>query len=124
MNKKILIIEDEIGLQTSLVASLKDLGLEPVSAFNGEDGLKALQNDPSFGLVVLDLILPRKHGIEVLEEMRNNPKTKNIPVAILTNIEDARMIQHAFELGVVAYLVKVNYDAKDIAERLLKVLSA
>ena len=124
MNKKILIIEDEAGLQTSLVASLKGLGLEPFSAFNGEDGLKALQNDPSFGLVVLDLILPRKHGIEVLEEMRKNSKTKDIPVAILTNIEDAKMIQRAFELGAAAYLVKVNYDAKDIAERLLKLLPA
>jgi len=124
MNKKILIIEDEIGLQTSLVASLKSLGLESVSAFNGEDGLKALQSDPSFDLVVLDLILPRKHGIEVLEEMRKNPKTKDIPVAILTNIEDAKMIQRAFELGAAAYLVKVNYDAKDIAERLLKLLPA
>jgi len=124
MNKKILIIEDEVGLQTSLVASLKGLGLEPVSVFNGEDGLKALQSDPSFDLVVLDLILPKKHGIEVLEEMRKNPKTRDIPVAILTNIEDAKMIQRAFELGVAAYLVKVNYDVKDIAERLLKLLSA
>ena len=105
MAKKILFIEDEPDLQKTLGDLLTKEGYEVISALDGETGLRLAQTQTP-DLIILDLILPRVHGFEVLKALKDNEETKNIPVIILTNLEDMADIEQALELGAKTYLVK------------------
>lgn len=122
MTKRALLIEDDQALHAALSGALKERGFMVQGASDGEEGLRMIKNNPLPDLVILDLILPKKSGLEMLEEIRKDLKTHNLPVAILTNIDDPQMVQRAMELGVVAYLLKVNYEVSDIVDRLVKIL--
>lgn len=115
--KKILIIEDESSLQKSLGESLTQEGYKIIAALNGEIGLKmAAKEKPD--LVLLDLILPKINGFDVLKTLKNNPETKSIPVIVLTNLEDMRDIERVLELGATTYLVKANYSLEEITDKI------
>ncbi len=115
--KKILIIEDEQVLQKTLEKFLIDEGYNLVSATDGEIGLKLARTQKP-NLIMLDLILPKLNGFEVLKELKANKETKNIPVIILTNLETMDDINKALELGATTYLVKVNYKLEEIVEKI------
>jgi len=119
--KKILFIEDESALQKTLSDYLKKEGYEVVSALDGESGLRLAQTQKP-DLILLDLILPKMDGFEVLRKLMENPETKEIPVIILTNLERMEDIGRALELGAKTYLVKANYTLKEVAEKVKKVL--
>lgn len=117
--KKILLIEDEAALQKTIGNSLIERGYEIIGALDGEEGLQLAQ-ETSPDLILLDLILPKKHGLDVLEALRNTEKGKNIPVIILTNIENISDIERAIELGAKTYLIKGNYSLQEILEKIEK----
>lgn len=117
--KKILLIEDEAALQKTIGNSLIERGYEIIGALDGEEGLQLAQ-ETSPDLILLDLILPKKHGLDVLEALRNTEKGKNIPVIILTNIENISDIERAIELGARTYLIKGNYSLQEILEKIEK----
>ena len=95
--QKILIIEDDRALQSALMEMLSQEGYETISAYDGQEGMeKAEAENPD--LILLDLILPKKDGFEVLAEIKNSP-SKNIPVLILTNLEEIDNVQKALDLG-------------------------
>ncbi len=121
MAKKILFIEDESALQKSLGDLLREKGIEVISAVDGKTGLR-LAKESLPDLILLDLILPRMHGLEVLKELKEDEKTKDIPVIILTNLENINDIEKAIELGATTYLVKANYSLEEIAEKVKKAL--
>ena len=115
--KKILFIEDEFSLQKTLGEFLRKNGYEVISALDGETGLRvAKEKLPD--LILLDLILPRKHGLDVLKDLKNDKKTKDIPVIILTNLESLEGVQKAIELGATTYLVKANYSLEEVVEKI------
>jgi len=115
--KKILFIEDEFSLQKTLGEFLRKNGYEVISALDGETGLRvAKEKLPD--LILLDLILPRKHGLDVLKDLKNDKKTKDIPVIILTNLESLEDVQKAIELGATTYLVKANYSLEEVVEKI------
>lgn len=114
--KKILIIEDDRSLQNALVEILSKEGYETTSAFDGEEGVqKAGTEKPD--LVLLDLILPKKDGYEVLAEIKKGPN-ENIPVLILTNLEEIDNVQKALDLGATTFMVKSDFSLKDIIEKI------
>ena len=86
--KKILVIDDEEGIRELLSVSLKMRGFEVLMACDGEEGLaQARQFRPD--LILLDVMMPKMDGWEMLSHLRRDEKTKNIPVAMLTaKIED------------------------------------
>lgn len=114
--KKILFIEDESALQKTFGDILRKEGYEMISALDGEIGLKLAQSQNP-DLILLDLILPRVDGIEVLEKLRKNEKTKDIPVIVLTHLEDLEKVQKAMELGAKAYLVKAEYSLEEVIKK-------
>jgi len=122
MNKKrILIIEDEATLQRALSEFLTSEGFEVLSAMDGEEGLNmAKEKIPD--LVLLDIILPKKDGYEVLAEIKKDEKTTKIPVVLLTNLEAAEDVQRAFDSGATTYLVKSNYKLEDIVKKIKEIL--
>ena len=119
--KKILFIEDESALQKTFGDILKEAGYKMISALDGETGFKLAQIQKP-DLVLLDLILPRMHGFEVLRKLKEKPETKEIPVIVLTNLERMEDVEQAVKLGAVAYLVKTQYTIEEVIEKVKKAI--
>ncbi len=119
--QKILFVEDEEALQVSLTSALKEAGYKPVSAYDGETAI-ALAEREHPDLILLDIILPRRSGFEVLEELKSNESTRDIPVIILTNLERISDVERMLSLGATNYLVKANYEISDILTKVRQIL--
>jgi DNA-binding response OmpR family regulator len=120
--KKILIIEDEDSLQTALAEFLVLEKFEVFQAFDGEKGIEmAIKEKPD--LILLDIVLPKKDGYEVLAEIKKNKETLGIPIIILTNLESPEDVDKAFSLGVRNYLIKSNYTLENIAVKIKEMLA-
>lgn len=119
--KTILFIEDEPTIQKTISRFLEKEGYQVKNALDGEIGLataKKIKPD----LVLLDLILPKKDGFEVLKELKLDESTKNIPVVVLTNLEESSNIEKILSLGATAYLIKANYKLEEVAEKIKQIL--
>lgn len=119
--KKILIIEDEASLQKALSEFLADEKFAVVNAMDGEEGITLAKKEQP-DLILLDIVLPKKDGYEVLEELKQDENTKRIPVILLTNLESPEDIEKAFEKGASTYLVKSNYKMEDIVKKIKETL--
>lgn len=119
--KKILFIEDESALQKTFGDILKQEGYEMISALDGETGLRLAQSQRP-DLILLDLILPKLHGFEVLKKLKEDEKTKEIPIVVLTNLEGIEDVEKAIQLGATTYLVKENYSLEEVVEKIKKTL--
>ncbi|HAI73808.1 MAG TPA: response regulator [Candidatus Moranbacteria bacterium] len=118
---KILIIEDEPTLHKALEEFLTEEKFTVLSAFDGEEGVKmAKEKNPD--LILLDIVLPKKDGYEVLDILKAGEKTKKIPVILLTNLESAENVQKAFDKGATTYLVKSNYKLEEIVKKVKETL--
>ena len=111
--KKILFIEDEESLQKVMGNMLRQSKYEVFSAMDGEVGIaEARSKNPD--LILLDLILPKKNGFEILQELKKDSATKDIPIVVLTHLEGSSDVERALALGATTYLVKANYSLQDI----------
>jgi len=120
---KIVFIEDELALQKSLGDFLRSQGYEVYSALNGEEGL-AMVRAYHPDLVLLDIILPRMDGIEVLRAIRNDPAIQSTAVVMLTNSESNDAVQESVALGAKAYLTKTSYTLDEVSEKLKSILGS
>lgn len=119
--KTILFIEDESALQKTFGDLLTQEGYKMIPALDGETGLKLAKKEKP-DLILLDLILPKIHGFQVLKELKEDPETKEIPIIILTNLEKIGDVEKALELGATTYLVKANYTLEEVLEKIKKAL--
>lgn len=119
--KKILFIEDEPTLQKAVGEVLTQEGIEVLSALDGERGLELVKKEKP-DLVLLDLILPKKDGFEVLRAMKEDENSKDIPVIVLTNLEGMGDVEKALSLGATTYLVKASYELEDVVEKIKQIL--
>ncbi|OGZ35128.1 MAG: hypothetical protein A3A94_00600 [Candidatus Portnoybacteria bacterium RIFCSPLOWO2_01_FULL_43_11] len=121
--KTILFIEDEPTLQKTVGQVLEQEDYEIKSALDGEIGLQLAKKEKP-DLILLDLILPKLDGFRVLEELKKDEMTKNIPVIVLTNLESEADVERAMELGATTYLVKANYELEEVITKIKQVLSS
>ena len=119
--KKILFIEDEAVLQKAFGDFLKKEGYEIVSALDGERGLKLAKTSRP-NLILLDIIMPKMNGLDVLSQLKADSKTKDIPVIILTNLEGTNEVEKALEAGATTYLVKASYTLEEVLTKIKKEL--
>lgn len=119
--QKILFIEDEPALQKTLGDVLKQEGYGVVSALDGEAGLNLVATEKP-DLILLDLIMPKMDGFEVLKRLKADEETKDIPVIVLTNLEAIGDVGKAIELGATTYLVKAQYSLEEVLEKVKKAL--
>lgn len=119
---KVLVVEDEDILLTALSEELKSGGYEVDGAGDGVEGLEKVKSFKP-DLILLDLLMPKMDGMEMLKKLRENDETKNIPVVILTNLSDYERISEALALGAMDYLVKANYKLEDLLNKVSTVLS-
>ena len=105
MSKKVLIVDDEEVIRKFLRIHLVKLGYEVTEAADGEQAIEQLGKD-DFDLLICDIMMPKKDGWEVIKEAKSNPKTKNIPVIVLTaKNEDSDMFK-GYDLGANYYMTK------------------
>lgn len=119
--QKILIVEDEEILLTALKEELIQGGYEVEGA---SDGVEGLEKTKSFKpkLILLDLLMPKMDGMEMLQKLKADSETRNIAVVILTNLSDYEKISEALSMGATDYLVKANYKLEDLLEKVSGVL--
>ena len=120
--KKILFIEDEAVLQKTVSDFLISRNYEVHQALDGETGLR-LAKEKKPDLVLLDLIMPRKNGFEVLESLKKDPETAHIPVIVLTNLEGTEEVERALSGGATTYLVKANYSLEEVLQKVKETIS-
>lgn len=119
MNKKLLLVEDDIFIQELYHRELQKAGFTVDACANGEDALKYIaQND--YDLIMLDIMIPGKDGVAVLEDVKKNPQKAGTPVVMLTNMGQEDIIEKTKTLGAAGYLIKSEYDPYQIIEEIQK----
>jgi DNA-binding response OmpR family regulator len=114
---KILLVEDDIGLATVYKTRLESEGFDVVHCDNGEDALSfAIKFKPA--LILIDVMMPRISGFDVLDILRNTPETINIKIIMLTALSQPKDIAKAKELGADDYLVKSQVVIADVIARI------
>lgn len=119
MAKKILLVEDEDLIVNLLEKKLVQEGYEVAVARNGEEGLSAMR-EVRPDIVLLDIIMPKMGGFEVLEIMHNDEELKKIPVVIISNSGQPVELDRAKELGVRDWLIKTEFDPQEVLEKVIK----
>lgn len=118
---RILLVEDD----TFLIKIYKDKfeleGFELLIAEDGESGLK-MATEEDVSLVILDLMIPKISGVDLLEQLRQTPKGINLPVVVLTNLTEQASQQKVKKLGVSEFIIKADLTPGQLVERVKKVL--
>lgn len=118
--KKILIVDDEPDILELISYNLKKEGFHLSMALDGEDALTKVRTD-HFDLIILDLMLPGIHGIELCRILRNNPKTAHIPIIMLTARGEESDKVHGLETGADDYMTK-PFSPKELIARVKAIL--
>lgn len=113
---KIVLIEDDEILSKVVYEELVNAGFDVKRAFDGEEGLKAVKSEKP-NLVLLDIILPKKNGFEVLEELKQSPEMRDYPVIMLTMLGSDEDIKRGLKLGANDYIVKGQHAVAEIIEK-------
>jgi CheY-like chemotaxis protein len=119
MAKKILIIEDEEILINLLQRKLTESGYEIVLARNGEEGLESMRKSKP-DIILLDIIMPKKGGFEVLEEMSQDEDLRTVPVVVISNSGQPVELDRAKQLGAKDWLIKTEFDPKEVLDKVVK----
>jgi DNA-binding response OmpR family regulator len=110
---KILIVEDEPGFRRTYSDLFNHFGHLVVEADNGKTGLELAKAEGP-DLVLLDLVMPKMNGYEVLTELRHDSKTKDLPVIIFSVLGEQTDIQKALDMGANDYIVKGSYSPNEV----------
>ena len=118
----ILLVEDDSFISGMYQTKLSSLGYNVELVDNGEDATSRLLEDPLPDLVLLDVVLPKKDGFEILEDMRKQERTKELPVILLTNLGQKPDVERGIKLGADDYVIKAHYTPTEVVEKIVKVL--
>ena len=118
---KVILIEDEEMLSNMYEAKFIKEGFDIKKALDGETGLKLIQEENP-DLVLLDIIMPKLDGFSVLRKIKEDPKNKNIPVILLTNLGQDEDVKKGNSLGASGYLVKANMTPSQVVDKVKEFL--
>ena len=117
--KRILICEDEPDMRGILQSMIESAGYEVIPAEDGQMSLDlAVKQRPD--MILLDLVMPKLSGFEVLEKLRYNPATQDIPVIILSNLGQEKEVSKGKALGAVDYLIKADVHLTEVLDKIGK----
>lgn len=119
---KILLVEDKESLRMVYSEYLRMEGFEITEAKDGEEAIK-IATAGDFDLMLLDIMLPKVDGLDVLKNLRANPKTKHLKIYLLTVLGRDAVIQQGFELGADGYLIKDKVTPAMIKDEILSALA-
>ena len=120
---KVLLVEDDPFLSSLLKNRLQKEGIEITLAKDGEEALNFLKSTKP-DLILLDLILPKKSGFEVMEEMREDPQMQfpGLPIIIISNLGQHEDISRGKALGAIEYFVKAKTSIDELVEKIKEFL--
>jgi two-component system chemotaxis response regulator CheY len=104
--KKVLVIDDSPTVRQQVGLALKQAGYTVMEATDGMDGAQKIASNSQIALVICDVNMPRMNGLEMLEKVRTDPKTVNLPVVMLTTEGQPELIQRAKKAGAKGWIVK------------------
>jgi CheY-like chemotaxis protein len=119
MAKKILIIEDEEIILGLLQRKLTAEGYEVSVARDGDEGLRAMK-EVKPDLILLDIIMPKMGGFEVMEEMNKDKELKKFPVIVISNSGQPVELDRAQQLGAKDWLIKTEFDPQEVIDKVVK----
>ena len=117
----ILVVEDDYFLRNLLLHKIEQEKLPFDTAVNGSEALKKIKAKIP-AVIILDLVLPDTDGFEVLEKIKKQPDTKNIPVIVVSNLGQKDEIERCLKLGANDYLIKANFTPKEIVNKIKEYL--
>lgn len=120
-NYTIALIEDEEITSKVVAEELIEAGFTVIKAFDGAEGLELIKAQMP-DLVLLDIMMPKMQGFDVLKAVKADPNTKNIPVIILTVLSDDESVKKGIEMGANDYIVKSKHAVAEIPEKIKKFL--
>ena len=119
---KILIIEDDPFLNEMYVTKFTQANFEVEVAIDGQEGLQKIEkNKPD--LILLDIVLPKMDGFEILEKVKNNPQLKKIPVVLLTNLGQRNEVEKGLSLGADEYIIKAHFTPTAVVAKVKEILA-
>lgn len=119
MAKKILLVEDEELIITLLERKLAQEGYEVILARNGVEGLERMRETKP-DLILLDIVMPKMGGFELMEEMEKDEELKDIPVIIISNSGQPVELDRAKKLGAKDWLIKTEFDPQEVIDKVKK----
>ena len=114
---KILLIEDDTFLAGMYISKLGFENFEILLANDGKQGIKLAEKEKP-DLILLDILLPKVDGFEVLKVVKKNDKTKEIPVILLTNLGQKSDVEKGLSLGADDYLIKAHFMPQEVIKKI------
>lgn len=121
LTKQILLVEDDRFLRRACAAGLRQRGWTVLTAVDGEEALRIVQSE-RIDLVLLDMLMPKLHGLDVMRALKAEERTQSIPVLVLSNSSREQDVQEIMKLGAVGYLVKANLSLQELGNRVAELL--
>lgn len=123
MNKKILLVDDEDYIREIYRQELESWGFIVDDFPTGQQGLDAFYKN-TYDLVVLDIVLPDINGLHILKRMKGDDTKKDVPVLLLTNLDQDIIVKQGLEFGAEAYLEKVANTPDTIVDKIKSIFNA
>ena len=121
--RRILLVEDDRFLRKAAETTLKQQGYTVITAADGEEALRVARSAP-LDLILLDLIMPKLNGFQVLDALKKDPSTTHIPVIILSDLGQDQDVHQAMEAGATAYFIKADLSLQALVQRVGEALAA
>jgi CheY-like chemotaxis protein len=121
---KLLIVEDDPLMLRMYQKIFTFEGFEVEVAGDGQEGLDKVRTmDPRPALIMLDVMMPKMNGLQVLEKLKLDPETKSVPVIMLTNLAGQQDAETALSKGAVRYIIKSEHEPKEVADIVKEILA-
>ena len=118
----LFLVEDDPLMSRMYERAFRTSGFDVQMAFDGEEAINTLKIiDTKPAIVVLDIMMPKKSGFDVLRFMKSDKKLEHIPVVLLTNLSGAGEAKKGLDLGAIEYLVKSNFTPKEIVDKIKEI---
>jgi CheY-like chemotaxis protein len=121
--RSVLVVEDDRFLRRACEVSLRQRGFTVLTAPDGEAALELIRAELP-GLVLLDLLMPRMSGLELLRRLRSEERTRALPVLVISNSSREADVAELEGLGIIGYLVKANLSLEELGDTVARILEA
>ncbi|PIV10421.1 MAG: response regulator [Candidatus Portnoybacteria bacterium CG03_land_8_20_14_0_80_41_10] len=119
--KKILIIEDDPFLNEMYATKFSQSGFQVELAVDGQEGLKKIRTIKP-NLILLDIVLPKMDGFEVLKEVKKDAQLNKIPIVLLTNLGQKKEVEKGLSLGADEYIIKAHFTPTAVVAKVKEIL--
>jgi two-component system chemotaxis response regulator CheY len=106
MTRRVLIVDDSATIRQQVRAALTQAGFEVVEAVDGQDGVDKIRSDSTLSAVICDINMPKKTGLELIEEIKSGGPNSDVPIVMLTTEGQPAMVQRAKAAGAKGWIVK------------------